>query len=533
MDTAAFINTATIGTPQSSGTKCSNTTISGLPWEDGVKGLPSAAGPATTASPVAIAGLREGSHILSGPATPPIPTTVGMGGHPASSATTADLAPPRTTAGTTKASTTSPSVPTVDRRSPLGQAQKSNVGTIATCRQCGKPKSKHPKGRWCQKEELTVKDRKERAAKNRDSKQREQKRKLDELVGSSAEEVLKKLEILPMDDPVAKKEEEKEAKTKEEAPVTVHQRISIASLFSHVKRDFYMTPNLLAKTPVQIPNIYGTLTASTAIKAGASILFGLIHSRVVSYVTWPHLYIFSTIGTSLLSTYFGLQVVSNPFVATGQLFVQLFPWVKFCLNWADFFIFARYAYNFITERTNKYLPEIQLASKVTFNNPDFSEDPDLRTDAESVRKATHDSAIVATVDHTYSMHSALRGSALAVVPEIPIIRVYSIMGLSISLTKSGLVLHDTIRTHSFSASLEMASQLLGPSVTEVSTPMDDVWNRMSYATRGVGLIMNNRFDPLSVGEMPLLGSQLLAYHVSADYRERIMHVPVPGRSPAP
>jgi len=530
MDTPAFINTATNGTPQSSGTKCSNTTISGLLGEDGGKGLP-ATTPASSSGVVATAGLREGSNILSGPAIPPIPTTVGMGGHTALSTTKVNTAAASTAAPTTTAGISSSSVQVVEQRSPLATAQKSNVGTNKTCRQCGKPKSKHPKGRWCPKEELTVKDRKERAAKNRDSKQRQQKSKLDELIGCTAEEVLKKLEILPMDDPIAKKEEEKEAKSKEEA-VTVHQRISIASLFSHVKRDFYMTPNLLAKTQVPVPNIYGTLTGSTAIKTGASVLFGLMHSRVISYITWPHLYIFSTLGTSLISTYIGFQF-SNPLFAIGTLFIKLFPYVKFCLTWADFFIFTRFAYNFITEKTQKYLPEIQLASKVTFNNPDFSDDPDLRTDAEAVRKATHDSAIVATVDHTYSMHSAIKGSALATVPEIPIIRTYNILGLSISFTNGGIVVHDTIRTHSFSASLEMAAQLLGPSVTEISTPMDDVWNRMSYATRGVGLIKNNRYDPLSLGEMPLLGSQLLAYHVSADYRERIMHLPVPGRSPAP
>lgn len=402
---------------------------------------------------------------------------------------------------------------------------------IKTCRECGKPKSKHAKGRWCQKngEQITKKELKQRAAKHRDSKQRAQKVQLDEFIGETAEQVLKRLEILPSDDPIAKKEEEAEKKEK----VSVEQRISIASLFSHVKRSFYMTPNLLAKTPVEVPNVYATATAHNVVKLGASVLFGLAHSRVVSWFMWPQNFVASTVISSTASFYVALACSSNPWLTTGSLVFKMFPYVWTAIKWVDFFLFARYAYNFITARTQKYIPEVQLASKVTFREPDFSPDPDLRTDAESVRKATHDSAIVANVDHTYSMHSALKGTALATVPEIPIVRTFNILGLSISFYKGGIVLHDTIRTHTFAASLEMASQLLGPSVTEISTPMDDVWSRMSYATRGVGLINNNRFDPLSLGEMPLLGSQLLAYHVTADYRERIMHLPVPGRSPAP
>lgn len=468
--------TATLGTPTTSGAKDSN-----LLGSSGGNGSSSATGPTTTAA------SNSGSVVSS----------VATGG-PKTASTQGDKRP------------------------------------IKTCRECGKPKSKHAKGRWCQKagEQITKKDLKERAAKNRDSKQRAQKTQLDEFIGETAEAVLKRLEILPSDDPVAKKEEEQEKKTKDEV-VTIEQRISISSLFSHVKRSFYMTPNLLAKTPVAIPNVYASITNNNVIKTGASVLFGLMHSRVISWIMWPHNFIASTLITSLASTYIGFAISSSPFVTTGWLAIKTFPHIWTAVKWIDFFLFAKYAYDYLSKRTEKLLPEIQLASKVTFNNPDFSPDPDLRTDAENVRKATHDSAIVASVDHTYSMHSAIKGTALATVPEIPIVKTFSLLGLSVSFYKGGVVLHDTIRTHTFAASLEMASQLLGPSVTEVSTPMDDVWSRMSYATRGVGLIKNNRFDPLSLGEMPLLGSQLLAYHVTADYRERIMHVPVPGRSPAP
>jgi hypothetical protein len=71
----------------------------------------------------------------------------------------------------------------------------------------------------------------------------------------------------------------------------------------------------------------------------------------------------------------------------------------------------------------------------------------------------------------------------------------------------------------FPVSLEMSTQLLAPNIQELSTSIDEVFTRMTYAVKSAGAVNNNRYMELN-SQSPVVDAVLLALHVRQDRTRR-------------